>query len=669
MKSLIKSRTMQLGLAISSLLLTAMLAGYAILFGLATREVLRLDLRHLSPLSGVRYYGFVRQSNLATHRVLVRSVLDIHDGGQSFAGSHHCDEASSVEFFASALPHLIVASEDRRFYQHAGVDFIAFVPQALRGKGASTVTMQLARTTSIQTLAFPVIRKPYEWALAAALEQNLSKSAILLHYANSIYVGKTIDGDGLPMNMDGVKTAAFHLFAKTDLRTLSLAEGASIVALFTGPNRLLGAYRSGNTGPWLRVRNEVLRRVASENGTRYGSSAADAIGEPIEIGAAQHENGRDPSLNYFFNSTTRVEKVTNLPRNTSVETTLDPSLQAFAAEALKDVLSSASSKNRLELNGALIALDPATGDVRALVGGINPSKSELNRVHSRYSPGSTVKPFLYAAAFDAGARVDVPFTPAFRMPLEEGSLDGWTPNDHVTGVILPRIGLSASSNRAALIVGKLVGLSQSCELERRAFLSDAECSPELLLGGGPRNQVTPLSMAEAYASFANGGYRVGARFTNQSPVRRERLFSDKAAFITTQLLRSSIGDGPSVHATLGNGKQLAGLPISAEVAGKTGSTDTTLWVAVVHPRLIVVVVAGTDSNEKTEGLFGGEIAGAVWAKFVRTARATLPWYFEGQFEPPMGVAKLKFEAERGCLSDTGTAREYFMTDRLPKRCN
>jgi membrane carboxypeptidase/penicillin-binding protein len=269
----------------------------------------------------------------------------------------------------------------------------------------------------------------------------------------------------------------------------------------------------------------------------------------------------------------------------------------------------------------------------------------------------------------SGIRAGIPFTPAYRMNLNEGTINGWTPADHTSGVILPRTGLAASSNRGALVVGNMIGMDRGCQLEHLAFSSSAECSPQILLGGGENNTVAALAVAEAYAAFANGGDHVAARFTMGAPIKRQRLFSAEAAFVTTQLLRSAIGDSPAVQATIGNGKRLAGLPPSAELAGKTGSTDSTLWIAVIHPRLVVVVAAGTDDNRKVDGLFGGAVARAVWAKFVRESLPVLPWYFEGHFARPRGVQERRFNPDLGCLTETGAAREFFLTNRIPNHCD
>jgi membrane peptidoglycan carboxypeptidase len=655
------------GLALASLLMTLAAGAYAGLYAQATREVLALDLRRVDPLTGVYYDGVAPAANGTLRSVPIRSVLDIRNAPAGVAESHHCDRATPAEFGESLMPELIMASEDHRFLRHAGVDFVATLPRLLRGKGASTVTMQLARTTCLQSLALPFLRKPYEWALAAALEQNLSKETILRHYANSIYVGKCKDHYGRTMNMDGVKTAALHLFGRDDLRHLSMAEAATVVALFRAPNSMLGAAAAGDPKLLLQIRNDVLRRLVAEH-PAYRERASRAAEEPLTLRIGlEHLCDRNPAETYFFGALTRSRQPVVPAPDSHVQTTLDPVLQATAAVALQRVLGAESARHGVELNGVLVAIDPQEGSVRALVGGVDRSKSELNRAWSKYFPGSVFKPFLYADAFDNASDGGRPFTAAYRMELTRGTIGGWTPADHIAGTVLPRVALAASSNRGAILVGTLIGLERACEIARLAFHEDPSCSPEVLLGGGS-SQSTALAVAEAYAAFANGGNRVKARFTEDAPVERTRLFSAGAAFITVQMLRSAIGDMPGVHATIAHGKVLAGLPASAELAGKSGSTDTTLWVAVVHPRLIVVVVAATDDGRKLDGMFGGQVAGAVWADLIRNLPAERQWYTGGKFVQPDSVEQHRFREEEGCLTDDGAGVDYFLLSRLPRSC-
>ena len=317
-----------------------------------------------------------------------------------------------------------------------------------------------------------------------------------------------------------------------------------------------------------------------------------------------------------------------------------------------------------------------------MVGGIDYINSPLNRALARFPTGSIFKPFIYAAALEPAASETSPFTAASILELSDGYVDGWEPHDYHSGKLAAREALASSSNRAAVVLGKLIGLDKACSLQRVAFGATPICSGPMLLGGAKGSEATAIAIAEAYTLFANGGVKSRANYVvgittskgHQRPfTKAERLFSPGAAFITLQMMRSTIGDQPAVNPTIRGGKQLAHLTAETQVAGKTGTgSQGSLWVAVVHPRLVVVIVVSTDDYvflPADEGFVGGKVAGAIWAAFVRKARATRPSYFEGHFRAPAGVEARNIDPSRGCLSAGHGRTEYFISGRLPKVCD
>jgi membrane peptidoglycan carboxypeptidase len=618
--------------------------------------------------------------------VRLRSLPDIRDASVRARASYRRYLATSTELKQSFLGDAIVASEDRRFTQHSGVDFFGLSKRMLRGKGASTITMQLARSLVIQNREISVIRKLREWFLAAALEAALTKDEILLAYANTIYSGSTPEPTGNAaesLQLIGVKAAALHLFGKSDLRQLSLAEGATIVALFPGPNWLLAGARDGRPERLIAFRNRVLNLMADTFPQRYRDRIEAAMREPLvfRLGVPDPGDYR-PLYGYFFDALAKDgTTISTLPTHARLYTTIDPVLQEAAVGAINDVIPALRRQVGPTLNAALVALAPETGEVRALVGGSDYLASPFNRALTPYSPGSLVKPFIYAAAIQHAHTDEGPFTAASMLDMAKGQIGDWAPRDYHAGRVMAREALASSSNRAAVAVGNMMGLQGACDIQTAAFGTHPFCSGPMLLGGAKNSETSVLKVAEAYSAFANSGVRSHARYiqpladrsnTFVKSAASERLFSAAAAFVVLQMMRSTIGDQPAENPTIGDGKRLSGLPDRAQVAGKSGSgSQGSLWVAVVHPRLVVAVVVATDDYQflpAADGFMGGKVAGPIWEAFVRRAREQRATVFEGEFKTPAGVDTRDIEPRRGCLTNGSGRKEVFISGRLPKEC-
>ena len=294
--------------------------------------------------------------------VLLRSLPDIHGADVLSRSTYRRYSATLTELNASYILDAVLASEDQNFFRHAGVDFWAFFRRALRGQGASTITMQLARSLLIQRRGWKVIRKLREWTLAAVIEAFLSKEQIVQHYFNTVYDGRVPDGHGGSLQLLGLKAAAFHLLGRSDLRQLTLSEAATIVALLPGPNWMLGDLRRGNPARIVNFRNRVLRRMAEIWPTRYGDKIESALSEPILLRPAASDPGDYRRLyGYFFDAFAATNPIGSFSAGTRVYTSLDAVLQRAAIEAMNEVLPTYKTRPGTYLNAGFVAIDPETG--------------------------------------------------------------------------------------------------------------------------------------------------------------------------------------------------------------------------------------------------------------------------------------------------------------------
>jgi membrane carboxypeptidase/penicillin-binding protein len=321
-----------------------------------------------------------------------------------------------------------------------------------------------------------------------------------------------------------------------------------------------------------------------------------------------------------------------------------------------------------------VALDPLTGEVRALVGGDR--FPEPDRARLAYRTGSAVKTFYGALALDEGYIDGEPLTPLSRLNLWDCALNGWKPNDGEHEEYLgTREALARSSDCGAIAVAKSIGIKRACDEIVLSLQIKPLCSGPALIGGAAGSETTPLHMAEALAAFVNGGKRVEAGFTANpgTPSFGVQLFSPEAAFVELQMMRSVIGDAPAQRATAAMARAWSGLPKDAQLGAKTGTdTSNKFWIGVVQPHLVVAVVISIGSDKvlhEREGYTGGMIAGRVWANFVRRSIPTAPYYFSGAFQPPLGVDWFEVDRAQGCLQQGTGDFEVFLSARLPARCH
>ena len=554
------------------------------------------------------------------------------------------------------LKDAVIAVEDHRYYLHPGIDPIGLGRAVFtnlrtdRTQGGSTITQQLARTLFLSNSKTPG-RKAKEAALAVMLEVFLSKQEILELYLNRIFLGGGIYG---------VETMSQKMLRKPASQ-LTIAEAALIAGIIRAPS----TYSPWHHPDAARQRSfVVLQRMREENKiTKEQERTARAeqirIQPPPSVSSAKHGYAKEYLRQQFRN----VFGGDN-PPDWKVRTTFNPAMQDAAEAAVGDGL------RRLKIRGlqaALVAIDPATGNILAMVGGSDFAVTPFNRaVKSRRQPGSAFKPFVYAAALERG------LSPVTRLQgLQQVSVEAssgiWIPRDERADgrdEMTLREALLESSNAAAVLLQQQVGTRPVLQLVRDLGVTDQPDVPSLALGSG---LVTPLDLTAAYAVFANGGLHVRPRgiqavenasgqTVESMPVERERVLPEDVAFQMVSMLQDVVARG--------TGSSARSLGVTGPVAGKTGSTNDyhDAWFVGFNSSVVVGVWTGFDKPQTIrDGGTGARIALPLWADFMRRVRRQAP---ARSFAPPAGL-----EPHEICLlsyqrpvSGCPTYVEYFKKD-------
>src|ERR1043166_2442570 len=489
--------------------------------------------------------------------------------------------------------------------------------------------------------------------LSLALEQGLSKQGIFGLYCNEVYLGPR----GV-VGVRGVKEAA-HVFFGKELRDLTLAEAATLAGMIQSPGR----YSPLRNPDAAQERRNVVLAAMLENGkiTREQKEAATA--ERVQVAA---NVSLDSSLAPYF--VDYVNRVSGSSDSRRVYTTIDLQLQELAEQALQKQLARLDSTyaTGAKPQAALVALDPHTGDVLALVGGRDYATSQLNRAtDARRQPGSTFKPFVYAAAVEDGMSPVQLFMDAPRefvydrnkiyRPANYGG--GYSMRD-----VPMRTGLIKSLNVVTVDVALQTGLARIANLAAAFGLPKPARYPALALG---TEEVTPLQLAAAYAAFVNDGQRVGARvITNvgEPPAAHARelvmdqVVSPTTAYMITNTLAAVIDHGTA--------RKARGAVPGTAIAGKTG-TSRDGWFVGYSPNLVCAVWIGFDDNKQL-GLTGAEAAVPAWVEFMNEAIAVRPDLGGDNFECPEGIKFVEIDSLTGLRSTLGCPlRELIaVTERL-----
>jgi penicillin-binding protein 1B len=554
----------------------------------------------------------------------------------------------------------VLAIEDRRFHSHFGVDpfrTVGAVVTNLRGDrpylvGGSTLTQQLVKNFFL-TPEKSFRRKLQEQFMALLLERKASKNEILELYLNEVYLGQRGS-----FAIHGLAEAARLFFGK-DVSNLSLSEGATIAGVIQSPAVLSPFHASERC----RERRNVVLRAMVDAGFIDEATAARAISEPLRV----VPRALEAQAPYFVDLVGQVlaDELPHVARQASaldVYTTLDLQMQRIAQDALRNGLVAVDKllsrrKRRREPQAALIAVDPASGEVLALVGGRSYNRSQFNRaVNAQRQPGSVFKPFVYLAAFERAAeegRLDVtPATMVLDEPVAiEFAKEVWNPGnyeDEYDGAITLRRALALSRNLATIHVAELAGFDRVAALWRRIGVgATPRAYPSITLGVF---EASPFDIATAYTIFPNAGVirplrvlrRVVSGGAEQAikPPSGRRIARADTTFLVTNMMKSVIDEGT------GAGARAAGF--SFDAGGKSGTTNDLrdAWFVGFTPELLTVVWVGLDDNRPL-GLSGTEAALPIWTEFM--ARA-LAGHRNQAFEAPDGIAWHEIDRDTGQLA-------------------
>ncbi len=582
----------------------------------------------------------------------------------------------------ASLIDAVLVTEDRDFYRHSGVSvrrFLGALFATLTGgmkQGGSTLTQQLVKNLYLspeRTLR----RKANEAVMAVILDARYSKDEILETYLNEIYLGRRGS-----IAITGVGEAARYYFGKR-VPDLDLAESATLAGMIRAPN----AYSPFRNPERTRERRNLILRLMKEEGKIDASAMEQAVEEPLTPRTRVEERTKAPHFVDFVKGELAERYGEQLQtEGLQIYTTLDVDLQQAAQRAVtrgletleKNYRRLASASKQAPLQGALIAIEPQSGSVRALVGGRDYGLSQFNRVTQAHrQPGSLFKPFVYLAAF-ARRDLDPPVTPATVLMdtpivVEWGSRtdeEQWTPRNYdndYRGRMTARQALEQSINVPTVRASLQAGLPYVVAAARDAGIaSRLRAYPSVALGAF---ETSPMEIAGAYGALANSGVRVAPNAIVGVMTGEGRVLDRKATQLMPSLpadavfLVNSILQGAASRGT-GAGARARGL--RGVLAGKTGTTNDgrDAWFVGFSPRFLSVVWVGYDDNRGLN-LSGTQAAVPIFADFSRSVPAQL---FAESFPVPSDIVTAEIDPDTGFLAAPGCPRtmtEVFIEGTAP----
>jgi penicillin-binding protein 1A len=510
------------------------------------------------------------------------------------------------------LPKAFVAIEDKRFYEHHGVDPVGMSRALLRDvigggsvEGGSTLTQQLAKNLFL-TRERTLSRKIQEAILAFWLERRYSKDQILELYLNRVYFGS---------GAYGVEAASQKYFGKS-ARLVTLPEAAVLAGLMKSPTKLAPDHNLAGANE----RAAQVITAMAEQGHITEAMAKAALENPAQVKRDKSAGSINYAADYVMDALD--DTVGAIDEDIVVTTTINLTMQGEAEQALTDELNAKGAKFGVE-QGALVALDPS-GAVKAMVGGRNYADSQFNRaVAAKRQPGSSFKPFVYLAALEKGltpdtVREDAPIT-----------VKGWSPENYSReyfGPVTLTKALALSLNTVAVRLGLEVGPKAVVAVAHRlGITSDLDPVPSIALGS---SDVTPLEMVSAYTAFANGGLgvqphvitRVRTANGKQLYARRNsnfgRVIDPQYVAMMNQMMQETLLTGTARKA------ELPGW----QAAGKTGTSQDwrDAWFLGYTSYLVAGVWLGNDDNSPTKKVSGGNLPVEIWSRFMKAAHEGVP---------------------------------------------
>ena len=587
------------------------------------------------------------------------------------------------------LIHSVVAAEDHSFFTHHGINLFRIFAAALvdlrAGKaveGGSTLTMQLARNFFLTPRRI-IRRKLEEIFIAMLLEHRLSKEQIFNFYANEIYLGQSGS-----FSIYGFGEAANAYFNK-NVSSLTLPEAALLAGIIRGPN-FYSPYRHAKRAT--DRRNHILDEM-TEAGYISKAQAREASAAPLGLAP---ENVGGSQAPYFVDMIqdellSHFSEEQLLSQSYRIYTTLDPDLQRSASEAVATGMEEVDKRiagmrhhppqapnGPREPQVAMVVLDPHTGAIRALVGGRNYARSQLNHALARRQPGSSFKPFVYAAALDSAIDGSQPLiTPATTLMDEPTTFQFgdqvYEPKNYegeYLGMVTVREALAHSLNVATVRLAQMVGYEKIRDLAIAAGLNqDIKATPAIALGA---YEVTPVDLAGSYTIFSNSGTyqqpqsilmvnNADGQTIYRVPQVSRQVLDPRISYLMVSLMESVINEGT------GSGVRKRGFTLPA--AAKTGTSQSFHdgWFAGFTPNLLAVVWVGYDTDRDLH-LSGASSALPVWTAFMKQA-TRLPAYNDVQpFMEPPGIVSVPVNSQGQLVASNSSENvhnEFFIQGTEP----
>jgi penicillin-binding protein 1A len=521
-------------------------------------------------------------------------------------------EILTLKELPNYVPKAFVAIEDRRFYEHYGVDpygiaraLVANILHRGVAQGGSTLTQQLAKNLFL-TQERTITRKLQEVLLAIWLERKFSKTQILELYLNRVYFGS---------GSYGIEQASLRYFGKS-AKQLTVAEAAMLAGLVKSPTRLA----PNRNFDGAEQRAKMVLAAMAEQGFLSNANEKVAVAKPPRI-VAQAGNG---SVNYVADWIMDVlnDVLGHIDEDIVVETTIDASLQASAEKSLGDELAQKGDKGGVA-QGALIAMTP-DGAVRAMVGGRNYADSQFNRaVAAKRQPGSAFKPFVYLTALEHG------LTPDSVREDRPINIKGWQPENYgheYFGAVTLTKGLAMSLNTVSVrLTMEFSPMSVIRTAHRLGIASKLEPNASIALG---TSEVSMLELIGAYASFANGGFAIvphviervssgnGKVLYTRNEQQLGRIIEARYVGMMNTMMQQTLTIGTAHKAAL------PGWP----AAGKTGTSQDfrDAWFIGYTGYLVTAVWLGNDDGSPTKKVTGGSLPVEIWSRFMRDAHQGVP---------------------------------------------
>jgi penicillin-binding protein 1A len=559
----------------------------------------------------------------------------------------------------------VIATEDERYYEHAGLDFVgmlrALVTDIKAGDavaGGSTITQQYIKTTFLTTER-SIKRKMSEAILAYRLEGLYTKDQILEMYLNTIYFGH---------GAYGIQTAAEVYFGK-DANALTVPEAALIAGVIKSPRRFSPYYDPAAA----KKRRDTVLAQMRDQGYIEDAACAAAIASPIQTVGLKKGSKVAPYFVEYMKDLLVTEYGEQMVYRGGlrVTTTLDLRMQAAAESAIAKALNKPADPS-----AALIALDPKTGQILAMVGGRDFQSQQYNVVvQGHRQTGSSFKPFVLVAALQAGISPEQTFdSAAIKIPLPNGQT--WSVTGVGRGPMRLRVATAQSVNAVFAQLIMQVGAENVVKTATKMGITTKITPVPAVALGGMREGVSPLEMASAFGTLANAGTHLkpygitevkdgtGKVLFTAAPAATKAI-DPAIAYLTTDLLRGVISGGTGKKAAIGR-----------PAAGKTGTTqeNSDAWFVGYTPNLVAAVWVGYPEEMKPMNnvhgikVTGGTFPAQIWAAFMKAALAPLP---KEDFKKPAGLTTAQICLDTGGLATPFCPRKgsgLFLAKQLPKEC-